>query len=132
MLKPLRLLLLAALATLTCSPLTAETPLAVHIHTEKAMFQVLISPGRVGSDSFVLQLMTGEGTLLTVKEATLALSAPRTGSAPLVLKATKGTDGYWHVDDVPMPMAGRWHMRIDAMTPFQTISLEDEFDVPSQ
>jgi copper transport protein len=126
------LLLLVALAALQSSPLAATTPLAVHIHTDKAMFQVLISPGTVGSDSFVLQLMNGEGALLNVKEATLTLSPPGTGAAQLSRKATKGADGYWHVDDVPIAAPGRWHIRIDAMTPFQTISLEDEFDVPPQ
>jgi len=127
--KSATLLLVAAL---TGSPLAAATPLAVHIHTDNAMFQVLISPGTVGSDSFVLQLMNGEGTLLSVKEATLTLNPPVSGAAPLTRKAIKGPDGYWHVDDVPIASAGRWHMRIDARTPFQTISLEDEFDVPAQ
>jgi copper transport protein len=130
--KPATLLLVAALAGLTSSPPVAATPLAVHIHTDNAMFQVLISPGTVGSDSFVLQLMNGEGTLLSVREATLTLNPPVSGAAPLTRKATKGSDGYWHVDDVPIASAGRWHMRIDARTPFQTISLEDEFDVPAQ
>ena len=127
--KSATLLLVAAL---TGSPLAAAAPLAVHIHTDNAMFQVLISPGTVGSDSFVLQLMNGEGTLLSVKEATLTLNPPVSGAAPLTRKAIKGPDGYWHVDDVPIASAGRWHMRIDARTPFQTISLEDEFDVPAQ
>ena len=58
---PGRFLILTALAAF-CGLLPATgTPLAVHIHGEKAMFQVLISPGAVGSDDFVLQLMSGEG-----------------------------------------------------------------------
>ena len=44
--------------------LVPDAPLAVHIHTDKAMFQVLVSPGRVGSDDFVLQLMNGDGSPL--------------------------------------------------------------------
>jgi copper transport protein len=123
--------LFAALA-LAGQPLAAAPPLAVHIHSDKAMFQVLISPGTVGDDSFVLQLMTGEGTLLTVKEATLVLSLPGQGMAPLERKASLGTDGYWHVDGVRLPSAGRWHMRIDAVTLFRTITLEDDFDLPGQ
>jgi copper transport protein len=72
---------MTALAVLwSLSPATG-TPLAVHIHGEKAMFQVLISPGAVGSDDFVLQLMSGEGTLLSIKEATLFLSLPGSGAA---------------------------------------------------
>ena len=49
----------------------AATPLAIHIHTENAMFQVLVSPGKVGTDDFVLQLMNGDAAPLHAKEATL-------------------------------------------------------------
>jgi hypothetical protein len=38
---------------------------------------------------------------------------------------------YRHVEDVALPFAGRWHMRIEAETPFQKITLEDDFDVPA-
>ena len=112
-----------------CS-LAAATPLAVHIHSEKAMFQVLIWPGTVGTDSFVLQLMTGEGTPLTAKEATLTLTPPGENIEPLERKAVLGSDGFWHVDDVDLPTPGRWHMRIDATTPFRKVTLEDDFDLP--
>ena len=123
---------LAVLATLAVSRLAVATPLAIHIHSERAMFQVLISPGTVGTDDFVLQLMSGEGNLLQVKEATLILSLPEQGIAPLQRKATRGADGYWSVRDVPISAAGRWHVRIDAVTAFQKITLEDDFDVPAR
>jgi copper transport protein len=125
-------LLLATLVSLSGGRLAATTPLAIHIHSDKAMFQVLISPGTVGTDSFVLQLMTGEGTPLTAKAATLVLTLPGAGTEPLERKAVLGSDGYWHVDDVKLPQAGRWHMRIDAVTLFKTITLEDDFEVPVQ
>jgi copper transport protein len=106
--------------------------LAIHIHTENAMFQVLISPGRVGTDSFVLQLMAGDASPLPAKEATLTLSLPERGIEPLERKAVLGADGYWSVRDVPIPCPGRWHVRIDALvTDFEKIALEDEFDVPA-
>jgi copper transport protein len=117
---------------LTQSRLAAGAPLSIHIHSEQAMFQVLISPGTVGSDDFVLQLMSGDGNPLQVKEATLLLSLPERGIAALEHKATLGADGYWHVGDVPIPVAGRWHLRIDAVTPFRKITLEDEFEVPAR
>jgi copper transport protein len=126
--------LLIAVATLTallCKPVFAE--LAIHIHADKAMFQVLMSPGHVGADSFVLQLMDGEGNRLKAREATLTLSLPGRGVAPLVRKATSGADGYWHVNDVPIPYSGRWHVRIDAlMTGSEKITLEDELNVPAR
>jgi copper transport protein len=129
---PGNFLSLAALAAFCSLSPAAGTPLAVHIHGEKAMFQVLISPGAVGSDNFVLQLMSGEGTLLSIKEATLFLSLPGNAAAAIERKATPGADGYWHVDDVAITSPGRWHLRIDALTPFRKISLEDDFDVPGQ
>jgi copper transport protein len=97
------------------------------------MFQVLMSPGSVGADSFVLQLMNGDGSLLGAKEAMLTLSLPERGIEPLERAATLGPDGYWHVRDVPIPYPGRWHVRIDALvTDFDKITLEDELDVPSR
>lgn len=107
-----------------------ETPLAIHIHTDKAMFQVLVSPGKAGVDDFVLQLMTGEGTPLEAKEVTLTLSLPERGIEPMERKALLEPDGYWHARKVELPFAGRWHVRIDALvTDFEQITLEDELDV---
>jgi copper transport protein len=111
----------------------AHTPLAVHIHGDKAMFQVLISPGRVGADNFVLQLMSADGSPLRAKEAALILALPERGIEPLERQATLGADGYWHLRDVPLPYPGRWHMRIEALvTDFERVTLEDEFDVPAR
>ena len=75
-------------------------PLSVHIHTDAAMFQVLVSPGKVGANDFVLQLMTGDAALLPAKEATLILSLPERGIEPMERRATLGPDGYWHVRGV--------------------------------
>jgi copper transport protein len=95
------------------------------------MFQVLVSPGKVGSDSFVLQLMNGDASPLAAKEATLVLSLPERGIEPLERAATLGADGYWHVGNVPLPYPGRWHIRIEALvTDFKKVTLEDELDIP--
>jgi len=113
--------------------LVPDAPLAVHIHTDKAMFQVLISPGRVGTDSFVLQLMNSDGSLLHAKEATLTLSIPSRGIEEIERPGVLGTDGFWHVTNVPLSVAGRWHMRIDALvTDFEKITLEDDFEVATE
>ncbi|UWU80855.1 CopD family protein [Bradyrhizobium huanghuaihaiense] len=107
-----------------------ETPLAIHIHTDKAMFQVLVSPGKAGANDFVLQLMTGEGTLLGAKEVTLILNLPERGIEPMAQAASLGPDGYWHVRKVELPFAGRWHVRIDALvTDFEQITLEDDLEL---
>jgi copper transport protein len=130
--KASRSLVFAAIAVLATSPMAAASPLAIHIHSEQAMFQVLVSPGTVGTDSFVLQLMSGDGNLLPVREATMVLSLPGRGIDPLERKAALGADGYWHVNDVPIPQPGRWHVRIEAVTDFQKITLEEDFEVPTR
>jgi len=108
-------------------------PLAIHIHTDQAMFQVLVSPGRVGTDDFVLQLMNGDAAPLAAKEATLILSLPERGIEPLERSAQFGADGYWHVRDVPLPYPGRWHLRIEALvTDFEKVALEDDLNVPAR
>lgn len=109
---------------------TAQPPLAIHIHTDAAMFQVLISPGKLGNNNFVLQLMNGDASPLEAKEVTLTLSLPKRDIEGLERKAALGHDGYWHVRDVALPLAGRWHMRIDALvTDFQKVTLEDDFEL---
>jgi len=110
-----------------------ETPLAIHIHSDKAMFQVLVSPGKPGINDVVLQLMNGEGSPLAARETTLTLSLPERGIEPMERKASLGPDSYWHVRKVELPFAGRWHARIDALvSDFEQITLEDELDVTSR
>jgi copper transport protein len=126
------LLLTTALARHAGAALAAEPALGIHIHSDKAMFQVLISPGKAGNDSVVLQLMNGDGTLLQAKAATLILSRPEGGADPITRKAALGSDQYWHVENVPVTAAGRWHVRIEAETVFKTIALEEDFNLPGQ
>ncbi|MGJ4931422.1 copper resistance CopC/CopD family protein [Bradyrhizobium sp. HKCCYLS2038] len=107
-----------------------EAPLGLHIHGERAMFQVVVFPGRVGLDRFLLQLMNADGSRLQLKEVTLTLQMPAGGVGPFERKAVLGQDQDWHVRDVPLPLAGRWHVRIDALIDdFDQISLEDEFEL---
>ena len=108
-------------------------PLAVHIHGDKATFEVLISPGTVGTDNFVLRLMSTDGSPLPAREAALILGLPGRGVEPLERQATLGPEGNWHLRDVPLPYPGRWHMRIEALvTDFEKVTLEGEFDVPAR
>jgi copper transport protein len=105
-------------------------PLSVHLHSDAAMFQVLVSPGKIGSNDFVLQLMTADAAILPAKEATLILSLPERGIEPIERRATPGGDGTWQVRGVMLPVAGRWQVQIDALvSDFQKITLQDELQV---
>ena len=107
-----------------------DAPLSIHIHTDAAMLQMLIVPGKVGANDFVLQLMDGNFGLLAAKEVTLTLSLPKRGVEALERKATLGPEGSWLVRNVTLPVPVRWHMRIDALiTDFQKVTLEEDFGV---
>ena len=55
---------------------------------------------------------------------------PDRGIEAIERTATLGADGFWHVRGVPLPVAGRWHMRIDALVgDFEKVTLEDDFDL---
>jgi copper transport protein len=110
-----------------------RAPLALHIHFDKATFRVLVLPGTVGANTFVLQIMAGDASRLEAKEVTLMLSQPERGIEPLERKAMRSADGNWTVDDVPLPFAGRWRVRVDALvTDFEKVTLEDGLDVPAR
>jgi copper transport protein len=108
-------------------------PLALHIHSDRAMFQVLISRSKAGTDDFVLQIMAGDASPLQAKEVSLFLSLPEKGIEPLERKAERDTDGIWTVRGVPIPFPGLWRIRVDALvTDFEKVTLEEELDVPSR
>ncbi len=107
-----------------------DAPLAIHIHTDAAMFQALIAPGKVGKSDFELQLMNDDASPLVAKEVTLILSLPERGIEAFERKAVLGRDGLWRVRAVPLPLPGRWHMKIDALvTDFRKVTLEDDFEI---
>ena len=108
-------------------------PLALHIHSDRAMFQVLISRSKAGTDDFVLQIMAGDASPLQAKEVSLFLSLPEKGIEPLERKAERDTDGIWTVRGVPIPFPGLWRIRVEALvTDFEKVTLEEELDVPSR
>ena len=111
----------------------AHSPLALQLRSDKAMVQVLVSPGTAGIDNFVLRIMAGDASMMEAKEVTLVLSQPERGIEPFERKATRGGDGTWSAQDVPLPFAGRWRVRIDALvSDFEKVSLEDDLDVPAR
>jgi copper transport protein len=108
-------------------------PLALQLHSDKATVQVLVSPGTAGIDNFMLRIMAGDAIPMAAKEVTLVLSQPGRGIEPFERQASRGGDGNWSAQDVPLPFAGRWRVRIDVLvSDFEKVSLEDDLDVPAR
>ena len=78
-----------------------------HLHTEKAMANVTVSPGRAGPVDITIQLETTDELPLTVKAVTVTLSNAQSGIGLQTVQATHTSDDQWHVR-MSMLVPGRW------------------------
>ena len=70
----------------------AALPASVHIHADKAMAEVTVSPGRAGPVAVSIFVMNGAFDPLPAKEVTLVLSNPAAGIEP-IKRPAKNVDG---------------------------------------
>src|SRR5215510_10289858 len=77
-----------------------------HLHTEKAMANVTVSPARVGPVELSIQLETVDELPLTAKAVSVTLSDAQTGRALRTIEAARRGDDQWHAA-VSVPSAGR-------------------------
>lgn len=108
----------------------AAEPISTHMMTLQAMADLTVTPGRAGSVSASIMLMTGDFGALDAKEVTLVLSRPEAGVEPLKRIATKPGDGTWRVDGLVIPFPGRWTVRLDILvSDFEMVKLEGPIDI---
>lgn len=107
--------------------IAARQPAVVHIHTGKAMADVTVAPGRTGPVAVSAFIMDGEFGPLAAREVTFVFSNPPAGIEPFRRKARQGDDGIWRADDVVLPLAGTWTLRLDILiTDFDLARIEGE------
>ncbi|MBR0964479.1 hypothetical protein JQ554_12020 [Bradyrhizobium diazoefficiens] len=96
--------------------LVAATPLAAatdddsfftHLHTDKAMANVTVSPGRAGPVEIAIQLETTDEAPLTAKAVSVTLVESQTGRTLLPVEASRDGEDSWHVK-VAQLTPGRW------------------------
>lgn len=110
--------------------IAAAQPVSVHIHTLQAMADLSITPGHAGPVVASMIVMTGDFGPLDAKEVTLVLSKPDSGIEPLKRIATKPGDGSWRVDNLVIPVPGRWTVRIDILvSDFEMVKIEAPVDI---
>jgi len=110
--------------------IAAAQPVSVHIHTLQAMADLSITPGHAGSVAASMIIMTGDFGPLDAKEVTLVLSKPDSGIEPLKRAATKPGDGSWRVDNLVIPVPGRWTARLDILvSDFVMVKIEAPVDI---
>ena len=80
----------------------------VHIHSEKGMADVTISPGRPGTARATIRLWCEDLTPLAAQRVTIALTAPAAGSTPMSYVMAQDADGVWKSDLITLSQAGNW------------------------
>ena len=119
-------MLLAALSGMTLERsvgAASEENFFTHLHTEKAMANVTVSPARVGPVDLTIQLETVEELPLMAKAVSVRLTDMQTGRALKTIEAARRGDDQWSAA-VLMPAAGRWMLALSI-----AISDNDKVDI---
>jgi copper transport protein len=95
--------------------LVAAAPVQVHIHTDKAMADLRFEPVRDGTRSVAIAIWDGNFAPLAAKEVTLQLASPDAGIEPLRLPAVWLGESSWRVDNVAIPLRGRWRITVEIL-----------------
>lgn len=133
----LALMVFGIAAAWRCTPppralvMAPAMPLTAHIHTDRVMADLTLTPGRTGANELAIVLQTGRFTPFAAREVTASWTQPEAGMAPIERKATLGPNDIWRVADLPLVVPGRWQVTIEILvTDFEQISLEDTIEVP--
>ena len=78
-----------------------------HLHTEKVMANVTVSPGRAGPVQIGIQLETVDERPLTAKAVSVTLSDMQSGGKPETVQALRTSEDQWLVK-ISSLAAGRW------------------------
>ncbi len=95
--------------------IAATQPAMVHIHAEKAMADLSVTPGRAGPVAIAISLLDGEFGPLPAKELRLSLANPAAGIEPIERPAARQEDGSWRVAELAIPAAGRWTVELEIL-----------------
>lgn len=110
--------------------IAAAQPASLHIHTLKAMADVSFTPGHAGPVAASIVVMTGDFGPLDAKEVTLVLAKPDSGIEEIKRPARKADDGTWRVDDLVIPVPGKWTARLDILiSDFDIVKIEGPVDI---
>jgi copper transport protein len=105
-------------------------PASAHIHTPKAMVDIRLTPGRVGLASLSLKLLDRSFEALRAREVTVTLSNPVAGIEGIERPAYQAGDGTWRVDEVLVPMPGRWNIEFEILiSDFEMLRLSTTVEV---
>lgn len=110
--------------------IAAAQPATLHIHAEKAMADISVTPGRAGPIAITISLLNAEFGPLPAKELRLSLANPAAGIEPIERQAARQEDGSWQVAELAIPAAGRWTVELEILvSDFELIRLSETVEI---
>jgi copper transport protein len=104
---------------------------SIHFHGSKAMAQIDVEPVRARGAEMSIEVLDGEFRPLAAKEVSILLSNAAAGIEPLRRDATLAQGTTWRIDDLRIPLPGRWSLRVDILVDdFDKETLEDDVLLP--
>ncbi len=81
---------------------------SIHFHGGKAMAQIEVEPARARGADMSIDVLDPMFHPMAVAGVTIFLSNPEAGIEPLRRDAERAGDAGWRIDDLRIPIAGRW------------------------
>jgi copper transport protein len=104
---------------------------SIHFHGGKAMAQIEVEPVRARGADMSIDVLDPMFHPMAVAGVTIFLSNPQAGIEPLRRDAERAGDAGWRIDDLRIPIAGRWTLRVDVLiNDFEKETLEDDVLLP--
>jgi copper transport protein len=111
--------------------LIAAEPASIHFHGGKVMAQIDVEPVRARGADVSIEVLDGEFHPLAAKGVTIFLSNSQAGIEPVRRNANSLGASSWRIDDLRIPIAGRWTLRVDILiSDFEKETLEDDVLLP--
>jgi copper transport protein len=111
--------------------LAAADTVSVHIHGDKAMADIAFTQRRPRGAVVRIGMLDGAFAPLAAKEVTLTLSNPAAGIEPMRRSATHAENNLWRIEDVRIPVEGRWSLRVEVLvSDFEKVMLDDSVALP--
>jgi copper transport protein len=130
----LALVILALVASWRFTPppraLAASERVFLHLHGERGMAEIDIEPER-GRAKTSVKLMDPDLHPLAAKELTIVLANPAAGIERMQRHGVSEGEGFWRVDDLRIPVAGRWQLQVEILiSDFEKLVLDEEVVLP--
>jgi copper transport protein len=111
--------------------LIAAAPTLIHFHGSEGMVQIEVEPVRARGATFAIEVLDGDYKPMRAQEVGLVIASPTAGIEPIRRAANNVGGSDWEIDDLRIPVGGRWSLRVDILVDdFHKVTLEDDVILP--